>query len=95
MVADDDLSMTDLVCLVAVVPNIIVLRAMIGSDTFPNNISITNMFFTEAFEPAAVLKLLHSDESVHKTVTVVSELWPRQSRVHMITNRGRAIPQVN
>lgn len=70
-IAHDELSIMDLVCLVAAVPATIVFKAVIGSNPFPDNSATTALI--EASDFAAVQKLLQNDQSVYKTLTIVSE----------------------
>jgi hypothetical protein len=70
-VAGDELSIMDLICLVAAVPATLLYKAVTGSTPFPDN-SITDSII-DAPDFSAIQNIMKMDPSVFKTLTIISE----------------------
>lgn len=69
--ADEELSILDVVCLVAAVPATLLYKVVTASTPFPDNESTKDLINAKDF--AAIQKTLKSDAELYKTISVVSQ----------------------
>ncbi|KAM0289102.1 hypothetical protein ACHAO9_006322 [Fusarium lateritium] len=70
-IAGDELSIMDVVCLVAAVPATLVYKAITGSNPFPDN-ATTNAVI-DAPDFSSLQQIMLGDSSVYKTLTIMAE----------------------
>lgn len=70
-VADEELSIMDLICLVAAVPATLLYKAITQNTPFPDNATTNALIQAKDFQ--SIQKVMSADTSVYKTFSIVSE----------------------